>query len=91
MGLSSEKVLIFASRASTGIFTAVLKDPFANSSGSLTSTSKMDSGLLTTMSLNFARSIVPSDAPAVTFTASFAWPYAFFHAGYPLAKIVTFV
>ncbi len=91
MGLSVGKSLILSSRSSTGILTAVLNDPAANSSGSLTSMSKMDSGLLVTISWNFLRSIVPSDAPACTCTASLAPPYAFFHAGYPLAKIVTFV
>jgi len=74
MGLSVGKFLIFASRASTGIFTAVLNDPVANSSGSLTSTSKTASGLFAMMSWNFLRSMVPSDAPACTCTASLASP-----------------
>jgi hypothetical protein len=72
MGLSVGKFLIFSSRSSTGIFTAVLNEPAANSSGSLTSTSNIDPGLLVTMSWNFLRSIVPSDAPAFTCTASLA-------------------
>jgi hypothetical protein len=83
--------LILASSSATGILTAVLNDPAANSSGSLTSMSKIDSGLLAMISWNFLRSMVPSTSPAVTFTASLPPPYVFFHAGYPLAKIVTFV